>query len=181
MTELIWRDFYQAIIHFFPHSADRAFKPAYDQVPWVWNEEHFERWKEGNTGYPLVDAGMRELAATGFMHNRVRMVVASFFCKHLLMDWRLGERYFAERLLDFELASNVGGWQWAAGTGCDAAPYFRVFNPTSQWKKFDPQSQYIRQWVPEFESLAYNQPVVEHKWARQRAIDTYKAALAKPA
>ena len=181
LTELIWRDFYQAIIHFFPHSADRAFKPAYDQVPWVWNEEHFERWKAGNTGYPLVDAGMRELAATGFMHNRVRMVVASFFCKHLLMDWRLGERYFAERLLDFELASNVGGWQWAAGTGCDAAPYFRVFNPTSQWKKFDPQSRYIRQWVPEFESLAYNQPVVEHKWARQRAIDTYKAALAKPA
>ena len=181
LTELIWRDFYQAIIHFFPHSADSAFKPAYDQVPWVWNEEHFDRWKAGNTGYPLVDAGMRELAATGFMHNRVRMVVASFFCKHLLMDWRLGERYFAERLLDFELASNVGGWQWAAGTGCDAAPYFRVFNPTSQWKKFDPQSRYIRQWVPEFESLTYNQPVVEHKWARQRAIDTYKAALAKPA
>jgi deoxyribodipyrimidine photo-lyase len=181
LTELIWRDFYQAIIKFFPHSVDQAFKPAYDRVPWEWNEEHFERWKRGETGYPLVDAGMRELAATGFMHNRVRMVVASFLCKHLLHDWRLGERHFAETLMDFELASNVGGWQWASGTGCDAAPYFRVFNPTSQWAKFDPQSEYVRKWVPEFDDLTYVKPVVEHKWARQRAIDTYKSALANPA
>ena len=180
LTELIWRDFYQAIIKFFPHSVNKAFKPAYDRVPWEWNEEHFERWRRGETGYPLVDAGMRELAATGFMHNRVRMVVASFFCKHLLHDWRLGERHFAENLMDFELASNVGGWQWASGTGCDAAPYFRVFNPTSQWAKFDPQSEYVRTWVPEFEDLTYAKPVVEHKWARQRAIDTYKSALANP-
>ena len=178
LTELIWRDFYQAIMKAFPHSMTDAFKPQYDRVPWRHDDEHYEAWKEGKTGYPLVDAGMRELSATGFMHNRVRMVVASFFCKHLLLDWRLGERHFAAHLLDFELASNVGGWQWAAGSGCDAAPYFRVFNPTSQLEKFDPHYAYVKQWVPEWGTSAYPAPIVEHKMARQRAIDTYKAALA---
>ena len=177
LMELIWREFYQAIIHHFPHSVDRAFKPAYDAVQWEVPGEASEAWKAGNTGYPLVDAGMRELAATGFMHNRVRMVVASFLCKHLLLDWRLGERWFAEQLLDFELASNVGGWQWAAGTGCDAAPYFRVFNPTAQQEKFDPQLRYVRRWVPELGTPSYPQPIVEHKFARARAIDRYKRAL----
>ena len=178
LTELIWRDFYQAIIHAFPHSAKDAFRPQYDRIPWRHDDAHFEAWKAGKTGYPLVDAGMRELNATGFMHNRVRMVVASFFCKHLLLDWRLGERYFAEKLLDFELASNTGGWQWASGSGCDAAPYFRVFNPTSQLEKFDKQLTYVRKWVPEYGTSDYPAPIVEHKMARQRAIDTYKQALA---
>lgn len=178
LTELIWRDFYQAIMHAFPHSMTDAFRPKYDKVPWRHDEEGFRKWQEGKTGYPLVDAGMRELRATGFMHNRVRMVVASFFCKHLLMDWRLGERHFAAHLLDFELASNVGGWQWAAGSGCDAAPYFRVFNPTSQLQKFDPDFAYVKRWVPEWGTPAYPEPIVEHKMARQRAIDTYKEALA---
>jgi deoxyribodipyrimidine photo-lyase len=178
LTELIWRDFYQAIMHAFPHSMTAAFKPQYDRVPWRHDDAQFEAWKQGKTGYPLVDAGMRELLATGFMHNRVRMVVASFLCKHLLLDWRLGERHFAEHLLDFELASNVGGWQWAAGSGCDAAPYFRVFNPTSQLEKFDRQHAYVKQWVPEWGTSAYPPPIVDHKMARQRAIDTYKAALA---
>ena len=177
LTELIWRDFYQAIMHAFPHSMTQAFKPQYDRVPWRHDDSHFEAWKEGKTGYPLVDAGMRELLATGFMHNRVRMVVASFLCKHLLLDWRLGERHFAAHLLDFELASNVGGWQWAAGSGCDAAPYFRVFNPTSQLSKFDPDYAYVKRWVPEWGTPAYPDPIVDHKMARQRAIDTYKAAL----
>ena len=178
LTELIWRDFYQSVMHAFPHSMKDAFRAKYDRIPWRHDDAHFAAWKEGKTGYPIVDAGMRELNATGFMHNRVRMVVASFFCKHLLLDWRLGERYFAEKLLDFELASNVGGWQWASGSGCDAAPYFRVFNPTSQLQKFDAQLAYVKQWVPEFGTDAYPEPIVEHKFARQRAIDTYKAALA---
>ena len=177
LTELIWRDFYQSVMHAFPHSMKDAFRAKYDRIPWRHDDAHFAAWKEGKTGYPIVDAGMRELNATGFMHNRVRMVVASFFCKHLLLDWRLGERYFAEKLLDFELASNVGGWQWASGSGCDAAPYFRVFNPTSQLQKFDTQMAYVKQWVPEFGTDAYPEPIVEHKFARQRAIDTYKAAL----
>ncbi|MDA0940134.1 MAG: deoxyribodipyrimidine photo-lyase [Bacteroidetes bacterium] len=177
LTELIWRDFYQAIMRAFPHSMIQAFKPQYDRVPWRHDDAHFEAWKNGKTGYPLVDAGMRELRATGFMHNRVRMVVASFLCKHLLLDWRLGERHFAKHLLDFELASNVGGWQWAAGSGCDAAPYFRVFNPTSQLEKFDPDCAYVKTWVPEWGTSHYPAPIVEHKMARQRAIDTYKAAL----
>lgn len=177
LTELIWRDFYQAIMHAFPHSMTAAFKPQYDRVPWRHDDAHFEAWKQGKTGYPLVDAGMRELLETGFMHNRVRMVVASFLCKHLLLDWRLGERHFAEHLLDFELASNVGGWQWAAGSGCDAAPYFRVFNPTSQLEKFDRQLAYVKRWIPEWGTAAYPEPIVDHKMARQRAIDTYKAAL----
>ena len=179
LTELIWREFYQAILHHFPHSATDAFRAKYDRIPWRHDEEHFAAWCQGRTGYPLVDAGMRELNTTGFMHNRVRMVVASFFCKHLLLDWRLGERYFAAKLLDFELASNVGGWQWASGSGCDAAPYFRVFNPESQLKKFDPSGAYVRRWVPEWGSPDYPSPIVEHKFARQRAIDTYKAALSE--
>lgn len=177
LTELIWREFYQAILHHFPHSATDAFRAKYDRIPWRHDEAHFKAWCAGKTGYPLVDAGMRELNATGFMHNRVRMVVASFLCKHLLLDWRWGERYFAEKLLDFELASNVGGWQWASGSGCDAAPYFRVFNPESQMKKFDPTGAYVKRWVPEWGTPHYVAPIVEHKMARQRAIDTYKAAL----
>lgn len=177
LTELIWREFYQAILHHFPHSACDAFRAKYDRIPWRQDEIGFEAWCNGQTGYPLVDAGMRELNATGFMHNRVRMVVASFLCKHLLVDWRWGERYFAEKLLDYELASNVGGWQWASGSGCDAAPYFRVFNPESQMKKFDPKGAYVKRWVPEWGTAQYVSPIVEHKIARQRAIDTYKAAL----
>ena len=177
LNELIWRDFYQMIIFHFPKSIDHEFKSKYAKIPWSKNMGHFEKWTEGKTGYPMVDAGMRELNTTGFMHNRVRMVVASFLTKHLLLDWRLGERYFAEKLLDFELASNVGGWQWAAGSGCDAAPYFRVFNPESQLKKFDPEHRYVKKWVPEYGTSSYPEPIVDHKWARQRAIDTYKKAL----
>ncbi|MCH2197171.1 MAG: DNA photolyase family protein [Flavobacteriales bacterium] len=177
LNELIWRDFYQMLIFHFPHSVDQAFKAKYDLIPWDNNEDHFNAWCAGKTGYPIVDAGMRELNATGFMHNRVRMIVASFLTKHLLIDWRWGERYFAEKLLDFELASNIGGWQWAASSGADAAPYFRVFNPESQQKKFDPEFKYIRRWVPEYGTPSYPQPIVEHKSARQRAIDTFKEAL----
>jgi deoxyribodipyrimidine photo-lyase len=177
LNELIWRDFYQMIIFHFPQTSDYAFKPAYDRIVWENNEADFLAWCEGKTGYPLVDAGMRELNQTGFMHNRVRMVVASFLTKHLLIDWRWGERYFAEKLLDFELASNVGGWQWAAGCGCDAAPYFRVFNPEAQQKKFDPQMAYIKNWVPEFGTSAYATPIVDHKMARERVLDRFKKAL----
>jgi deoxyribodipyrimidine photo-lyase len=177
LNELIWRDFYQAILYHFPHTVDHAFKPAYDRIPWRNDPEGFRRWCDGKTGYPLVDAGMRELNATGFMHNRVRMVVASFLTKHLLIDWRLGERYFASKLLDFELASNVGGWQWAAGSGCDAAPYFRVFNPQSQQEKFDPQFVYIRKWVPEFGTPAYPKPMIPHPEARERCLTVFKEAL----
>ena len=177
LNELIWRDFYQMIIYHFPKSVTHEFKEKYSAIPWSNNMDHFEAWKKGKTGYPMVDAGMRELNKTGFMHNRVRMVVASFLTKHLLLDWRLGERYFAEKLLDFEVASNVGGWQWASGSGCDAAPYFRVFNPESQMKKFDPDLRYIKKWVPEYGTSSYPQPIVEHKTARQKAIDTYKEAL----
>lgn len=177
LNELIWREFYQMILYHFPHSVERAFKPAYDRIIWESNEENYKAWCEGRTGYPLVDAGMRELNETGFMHNRVRMVTASFLTKHLLMDWRLGEAYFAEKLLDFELASNVGGWQWAAGTGCDAAPYFRVFNPQSQQEKFDPKFEYIKKWVPEFGTANYPHPIVEHTFARNRAISRYKEGL----
>lgn len=176
LKELIWRDFYQSIIWHFPHSEKDSFRPKYDAIPWRNNEEEFEAWCQGKTGYPIVDAGMRELNATGFMHNRVRMITASFLTKHLLIDWRWGEAYFAKKLLDYESASNVGGWQWASGSGVDAAPYFRVFNPELQTKKFDPDLRYVRRWVPEFESLRYK-PIVDHKMARQRAIDTYKKAL----
>lgn len=178
LSELIWRDFYSMVLDHFPHVATRAFKPAYDHIPWRNDPEDFERWCHGQTGYPIVDAGMRELNATGYMHNRVRMIVASFLTKHLLLDWRLGEAFFAEKLLDFDLASNNGGWQWAAGSGTDAAPYFRIFNPAEQTRKFDPDLAYVRQWVPEFDSPAYPQPIVEHTFARQRALQTYKLALA---
>lgn len=177
LNELIWRDFYQMIIYHFPHSAKDAFKPAYDRIVWEKNEEHFQAWCNGKTGYPMVDAGMRELNKTGFMHNRVRMVVASFLTKHLLIDWRWGEAYFAEKLMDFELASNIGGWQWAAGCGCDAAPYFRVFNPTSQLEKFDKNLEYIKKWVPEFGSSSYPKPIVDHKFARERVLERFKTAL----
>lgn len=178
-NELIWRDFYSQILRNFPHVATGAFRPIYDRIPWRYSAEEFERWCNGATGYPLVDAGMRELNATGFMHNRVRMVVASFLTKHLLMDWRLGEAYFAQKLLDFDLASNNGGWQWAAGCGTDAAPYFRVFNPTAQQEKFDPKGIYVRRWVPELGSSRYPAPMVEHAFARNRCLETYKAALGK--
>jgi len=179
LNELIWREFYQMIIYHFPHSATQSFKPAYDQIEWQNDETLFSKWKEGKTGYPMVDAGMRELNETGNMHNRVRMVVASFLTKHLLIDWRWGESYFAEKLLDYELASNVGGWQWAAGSGCDAAPYFRIFNPTSQAEKFDPDQKYIRKWVSEYGTTAYPKPIVDHKMARDRCLMTYKRALLK--
>ena len=178
LNELIWRDFYQMILWHFPHTPEMAFKPAYDHISWEHNEDHFKAWIEGKTGYPLVDAGMRELEATGFMHNRVRMVVASFFTKHLLLDWRLGERWFARKLLDFELASNVGGWQWAARSGNDAAPYFRVFNPALQLQKFDPQLTYVKKWVPEYGTPLYPKPIVDHVFARNRALSRYKEALA---
>ena len=177
MNELIWREFYAMILGNAPQVVDRAFKPQYDRIPWRNNETEFEAWCAGTTGYPIVDAGMRELNATGFMHNRVRMIVASFLTKHLLIDWRWGEAYFAKKLLDFELASNNGGWQWAAGTGTDAQPYFRVFNPDSQTEKFDKDLVYIKKWVPEFGTAAYPNPIVDHKFARNRAIETYKKAL----
>ncbi|MDF3027568.1 MAG: Deoxyribodipyrimidine photo-lyase [Fluviicola sp.] len=177
LNELIWRDFYQMILYWYPQSVDHAFRPEYDRIEWEFDEVQFQAWCNGLTGYPLVDAGMRELNETGHMHNRVRMVVASFLCKHLLHDWRLGERYFAEKLLDFELASNAGGWQWAAGSGVDAAPYFRIFNPTSQQEKFDPKFVYIKNWVPEFGTSSYPDPIVEHKWARERVLERYKKAL----
>jgi deoxyribodipyrimidine photo-lyase len=177
LSELIWRDFYSQILGYFPQVAERAFKPQYDRIAWRDDPEGFEKWCAGKTGYPIVDAGMRELNATGFMHNRVRMIVASFLTKHLLIDWRLGERYFAQKLLDYDLASNSGGWQWAAGCGTDAAPYFRIFNPSEQTKKFDPDYVYIRKWVPEFGTPAYPKPMVEHTFARQRCLETYKLGL----
>jgi len=177
LNELIWRDFYQMIIYHFPHTVNKAFKPAYDRIPWRNDSQEFAAWCEGRTGYPIVDAGMRELNETGFMHNRVRMIVASFLTKHLLIDWRWGERYFASKLLDFELASNVGGWQWAASSGCDAAPYFRVFNPTLQTDKFDKDRRYIRRWVPEIDTTEYPKPIVEHTFARDRVLRVFKEAL----
>lgn len=177
LNELIWRDFYAMILANNPHVAERAFKPQYDHIPWRQDEEGFKKWCAGKTGYPIVDAGMRQLNETGYMHNRVRMIVASFLTKHLLIDWRWGEAYFAAKLLDFDLASNNGGWQWAAGTGTDAQPYFRVFNPQSQTEKFDPDLKYIKAWIPEYGTAEYPEPMVEHKMARQRAIDTYKEAL----
>jgi deoxyribodipyrimidine photo-lyase len=177
LNELIWRDFYQMILFHFPHTVSNAFKAPYDRIVWENDETQFNTWCEGKTGYPMVDAGMRELNETGFMHNRVRMVVASFLTKHLLIDWRWGERYFAEKLLDFELASNIGGWQWAAGCGCDAAPYFRVFNPEAQQKKFDPKFEYIQKWIPEFGTPTYPKPIVDHRMARERVLDRFKTAL----
>jgi deoxyribodipyrimidine photo-lyase len=177
LNELIWREFYMQILWHFPRVVNHAFKPAYDHINWRNEEALFMRWCEGKTGYPIVDAGMRELNATGFMHNRVRMIVASFLCKNLLIDWRWGERYFAAKLLDFELASNNGGWQWAAGSGVDAAPYFRVFNPTLQTQRFDPQGAYIRKWVPEYGTPLYPRPIVDFSESRKRCLEVYKAAL----
>lgn len=178
LSELIWREFFMQILFNFPKVAKRNFKAAYDGIQWRNDEEDFKRWCAGKTGYPMVDAGMRQLNETGYMHNRVRMVVASFLCKHLLIEWQWGEAYFAEKLLDYDMSSNVGNWQWAAGTGCDAAPYFRVFNPEIQQKKFDEKGIYIRKWIAEFD-LGYGKPMVEHAMARDRAIATYKAGIIK--
>jgi deoxyribodipyrimidine photo-lyase len=177
LNELIWREFFASILWFFPRVENEPFKSGYKFIEWRNDEGDFERWCRGETGYPLVDAGMRELNETGFMHNRVRMVVASFLVKHLLIDWRWGEAYFAEKLLDFELASNNGNWQWAAGIGCDAAPYFRIFNPASQQQKFDKEKEYIVKWVPELNSKNYPLPIIGHAFARERAVSAYKKAL----
>ena len=177
LSELIWRDFYSQIMSHFPHVIGEPFREKYAKVPWRNNMKEFEAWCKGLTGYPIVDAGMRELNATGHMHNRVRMVTASFLTKHLLIDWRLGEAYFAQKLLDYDLASNNGGWQWAAGCGTDAAPYFRIFNPTSQMERFDKEKKYIKKWVSEWGSPSYPAPIVEHKMARERCLKTYKEAL----
>ena len=180
LNELIWREFYMMILYHFPHTMDHAFRPEYDRIKWVNDETQFIAWCNGQTGYPIVDAGMRELNATGFMHNRVRMIVASFLSKHLLIDWRWGEHYFARKLLDYEMASNVGGWQWAAGSGTDAAPYFRIFSPDAQTKKFDPQLQYIKKWVPEYADFSkYPKPIIDHAFARERCLKAFKEALAK--
>lgn len=174
LSELIWREFFMQILFHFPDVVTENFNPKYNSITWRNNEEEFERWCRGETGYPMVDAGMRQLNATGTMHNRVRMVTASFLCKHLLIDWRWGEAYFAEKLLDYELSSNNGNWQWAAGTGCDAAPYFRVFNPETQQKKFDRDLQYVKRWIPEFGTKDYPKPMIDHRFARDRALETYK-------
>jgi deoxyribodipyrimidine photo-lyase len=178
LNELIWREFYAMILYHFPHTATKAFKPDYDRIAWRNNEAEFKAWCEGRTGYPLVDAGMRELNNTGYMHNRVRMVVASFLTKHLLIDWRWGEHYFAAKLFDYDMASNVGGWQWAAGSGNDAAPYFRVFNPELQLKRFDPELRYVKKWVPEYADFStYPKPIVDHTFARDRCLRTYKESF----
>ena len=177
LKELIWREFFMQIIWHFPHTINSSFRPKYDEIKWENNEVLFQKWCDGKTGYPFVDAGMRELNATGHMHNRVRMIVASFLCKHLLIDWRWGETYFATKLLDYEQSSNVGNWQWAAGSGVDAAPYFRIFNPTEQIKKFDKDLAYIKKWIPELNSLDYPNPIVDHKEAREKCLRVYKAAV----
>lgn len=177
LGELIWREFFMMILWHYPHVVDKPFKEKYARIKWRNDPNEFERWCQGKTGYPLVDAGTRELNSTGYMHNRVRMVTASFLTKHLLIDWRWGERYFAEKLLDYELASNNGNWQWSAGCGCDAAPYFRIFNPQMQMEKFDAQLEYVKEWVPEYETKAYPQPMVEHRAARERALSVFKTAL----
>lgn len=177
-SELIWREFFMQILWHFPHTKEKAFRPKYDRIDWRNDEAEFEKWKNGMTGYALVDAGMRELNATGYMHNRVRMLVASFLCKHLLIDWRWGETYFAEKLLDYDMSANVGNWQWAAGSGVDAAPYFRIFNPMTQVDKFDKQKEYINTWVPDLQELTYPEKMVDHKMARERCLKTYKDAVA---
>ncbi|WP_432711680.1 cryptochrome/photolyase family protein [Pedobacter sp.] len=177
LSELVWREFYMMILWHFPQIVHSCFKPAYDRIRWRNNEAEFEAWCSGNTGYPLVDAGMRQLNATGFMHNRVRMVTASFLTKHLLIDWKWGEAYFAEKLLDYEMASNIGGWQWACGCGNDAAPYFRVFNPELQAKKFDPKNVYVNRWAPAYQQQKHVPPIVEHAFARDRMLKAFKEAL----
>ncbi len=179
LNELIWREFFMQILFHFPDAVIHNFRRKYDGIEWRNNEKDFECWCKGETGYPMVDAGMRELNQTGFMHNRVRMITASFLCKHLLIDWRWGEAYFAKKLLDYELSSNNGNWQWAAGTGCDAAPYFRVFNPSEQQKKFDKDFNYVKRWIPELDTFDYPAPMVEHKFARERALSTYKSGILK--
>ena len=178
LSELIWRDFFMQILWHYPHVENSSFRPQYEKIKWRNSEEDFNRWKNGETGFPIVDAGMRELNATGHMHNRVRMIVASFLSKHLLQHWLRGERYFADKLLDYDLSANNGNWQWAAGTGCDAAPYFRVFNPDAQTEKFDPQFKYIKKWVPEFGTRQQIKPMIDHKFARDRALTEYKKGLA---
>ncbi|MBB6329937.1 deoxyribodipyrimidine photo-lyase [Chryseobacterium sediminis] len=178
LSELIWREFFMQILYHFPQVVHQSFKKQYDTINWRNNEEEFKHWCEGTTGYPIVDAGMRQLNQTGYMHNRVRMIVASFLCKHLLIDWRWGEAYFALKLNDYDLSANNGNWQWAAGSGCDAAPYFRVFNPTAQAEKFDKDFLYIKKWLPEWNTSAYPSPIVEHAFARERALTEYKKALA---
>jgi deoxyribodipyrimidine photo-lyase len=178
-SELVWREFFMQILWHFPHTVQHAFKPRYDRIKWRNDEGEFEKWKKGETGYPLIDAGMRELNTTGYMHNRVRMLVASFLCKHLLIDWRWGEAYFSEKLLDYEMASNVGNWQWAAGSGVDAAPYFRIFNPMAQEDKFDGERTYIKKWVPELQGFGYPDKMVDHKMARERCLKVYKDALSQ--
>lgn len=177
LKELIWREFFMQILWHFPHTAKDSFKPKYDRIEWRNNETEFKAWCEGKTGYPLVDAGMRQLNQTGFMHNRVRMLVGSFLCKHLLIDWRLGEAYFALKLHDYDMSSNIGNWQWVAGCGVDAAPYFRIFNPTTQIDKFDKQHDYLKKWVPDYQELTYSTPIVEHKVARERCLKVYKEAV----
>ncbi|MCW3789083.1 cryptochrome/photolyase family protein [Plebeiibacterium sediminum] len=177
LSALIWREFFIQILYHFPYVIDGSFKKKYDFIKWENDEAKFKKWQEGKTGYPMVDAGMRELNATGYMHNRVRMVAASFLCKHLLIDWRWGEAYFASKLCDYEFAANNGNWQWVAGSGCDAAPYFRVFNPMTQHKKFDSKSEYVIKWVPEYGTLAYGQPIIDHDFARKRVLEAYKNAV----
>lgn len=177
LGELIWREFFMQILYHFPHVVNKPFKPKYEFIEWRIDEEGFQRWCEGKTGYPIVDAGMRELNQTGYMHNRVRMITASFLCKHLLIDWKWGEAYFAAKLDDYELSSNNGNWQWVAGTGCDAAPYFRVFSPSAQTDKFDKNHVYIKRWVPEYRTKQYPEPIVEHKFARERVLAAYAKAL----
>lgn len=177
LKELIWREFFMQILWHFPQTVNNSFKPQYDRIVWRNNESEFKKWCDGKTGYPLVDAGIRQLNDTGFMHNRVRMLVGSFLCKHLLIDWRWGESYFAEKLHDYEMASNIGNWQWVAGCGVDAAPYFRIFNPTTQIQKFDKDHEYIKKWVPDYQELTYPTPIVDHKTARERCLATYKSAL----
>ena len=177
LSELIWREFFMQILFHFPKVINANFKSKYDKIKWRNNENDFKLWCEGKTGYPMVDAGMRQLNQTGYMHNRVRMVTASFLCKHLLIDWKWGEKYFAKKLLDYDLSSNNGNWQWAAGTGCDSAPYFRIFNPSEQLKKFDKNQTYIKKWIDDFNEFSYPQPMIDHKFARERALNTYKKGL----
>ena len=177
LKELIWREFFIQILWHFPHTTEKSFKDKYERIEWRNNMDDFKLWCDGKTGYPIVDAGMNQLNKTGFMHNRLRMVVGSFLCKHLLIDWRLGEKYFADKLFDYEQASNVGNWQWVAGCGVDAAPYFRIFNPEQQQKKFDKELQFIKKWIPNYDKDNYIDKIVDHKFARERCLNTYKKAL----
>lgn len=179
LTELIWRDFYNQILFHFPHIENSSFKKSYDKIKWENNEELFQKWCEGNTGYPLVDAGMRELKNTGYMHSQIRIIVSSFLCKNLRIDWRWGERYFSKHLLDFDLASNIGGWQGAAGSGVESTPYFQVSNPLKQTHSFDPQLTYIKKWVPEFKNPDYPKPIVDFIESREICFKMYKKAIIK--